>query len=145
MTTREVLLLHRAETEIFFHRLKIAIVVQQGVTVLDAKSADDDIGRLADCDAASSQLTIIAGGARGQINVQEGHEHILAECALDPSRMSVVASALEDFEQDKVADQQRLPASESFQLAGGGGLLASQMCDPNGAVDQNHGRFRERP
>src|SRR4051812_34647124 len=61
------------ETQMIFHGRKIAVVVQQGVAVLDAEGADYDVGGLADRDAEISQLAIIAGSARSQIGVQERH------------------------------------------------------------------------
>ncbi len=38
------------KTEMILHRRKIAVIVQQRVTMLDAECADDDVGCLADRD-----------------------------------------------------------------------------------------------
>ena len=55
------------ETEMLLHRLEIAVIVQQGMAMLDTEGADDDVGRLADRDAQVPQLAIVAGCARGEV------------------------------------------------------------------------------
>ena len=51
------------------HGLKIAVIVNQGVTTFDAEGADDDVGGLADRDAEVPQLAIVAGRARRKIGI----------------------------------------------------------------------------
>ena len=53
------------ETKMLLHWSEIAIIVQQRVATLDAKGADDDVGRFPDRDARFSQLAIVPGGASG--------------------------------------------------------------------------------
>ena len=91
-----------------FHRREISIVMQQRVSVFDAESADDDVGGLTDGNAQFSQSAIVPSCARGQLGAQQGHKHILTQSTLNTRGMGLVPSALEDFEQDKVADQKRL-------------------------------------
>jgi len=47
---------------VFLHRLEVTILVKQLVTILDAESADDDIGGLADRNTVTSQPTVVACG-----------------------------------------------------------------------------------
>ena len=124
------------ETEMLLHRREISVVMQQRVSML-AESADDDAGGLADRDAQFSQLAAVPSGARGQIGTQQRHNHILTQSTLNMRGMGLVPCALEDFEQDEVADQPRL----SCRLPPAGGRqrsIAAQMRDPDGAVDKNH-------
>lgn len=55
-------------------RVKVAVVVQEGVSVADAKSGDDHIDRLAHRYALLSELPVIAGGSHGKFVVQDPHD-----------------------------------------------------------------------
>jgi len=127
------------------HWYKIAVIVQQRVAAFDAKGADDDVGCFPDGDAQFSQLAIVPGGTRDQIGVQESYNRILAQATFDARGMGVVPSALKDFEQDKIADQERLPYNGFLQLRGRRRAMAAQIRDPDGAIDKNHDRRGGRP
>lgn len=130
------------ETEMFRHRCKVAIVVQQRVTVLDAVRADDDVGCLADRDAEFPQLAIVTGGAGGQIGIQKRHYRILAQSAFDARGMGLVSRTLENLEQYEIADEERFSTGDGFQLGGCRCSIAAQVCYPYRAVDENHDRRR---
>ncbi len=127
------------------HGRKITIVVQQGVVVLDAESADDNVGRLADRDAQSSQGAVITGGADGEIRAQEMHEGISTQCMFNTHGMFLIAGALKDLEQNEVANQQRLATCCGLKFGGRRCSMALQMCDPYGAIDEDHGWRDRRP
>ncbi len=133
------------EAEMFLHRREITVIVQQRVAMLDAESADDDIGRLADRDAQPPQRAIIPGGARSEIAIQKPHERIPAQSALDARGMGRIPGSLENLEQNEIADQERLPTGGGFQLQGCGRSMAAQMRDPDGTIDENHDRRGWRP
>jgi len=82
---------------------------------------------LPDRDAAFSQLAEIPG-RRGDARSasSSGHELVLPEAAFDAGRMSVIARALENFEQDKITNQKRLLAGKGFQLGCRRRSLAAQ-------------------
>jgi hypothetical protein len=89
------------ETKIFLHRCEIAVIMQQGMAMLDAKGADNDIGRLADRDAQRSQLAIIPSDARRKIAIEKRYKRIPAQAALDALSMGFVPGALKDLDQDE--------------------------------------------
>jgi hypothetical protein len=120
------------------HRREIPVVMQQRVSVFDAESADNDVGGLANRNAQFSQPAIVPSGAGGQIGAQQGHEHVLTQFPFNTGGMGLVPSALEDFEQDKVADQERLARRRRRQFGGLYRSIAAQMRDPDRAVDQDH-------
>ena len=103
-----------------FHRHKITIIVKQSVAMFDAEGADDDVDCLTDRDAPVSQHAIIPCRSRSELAVQHRHDSIHAQFALDTRRMEFVASTLQDFEQDEIADQKcvlcplRFPAFRSL-------------------------------
>jgi len=134
---------HKAE--MFLHGREITVIVQQRVAMLDAEGADDDVGRLRDRDAQAPQRTIIPSGARSEIGVQKRHERIPAQSAFDARGMGPIPGALENLEQNEIADQERLSTGGSFQFRGCGGSMAAQMRDPDGAIDENHDRRGWRP
>jgi hypothetical protein len=51
------------------HGREIAVIVQQGVTMLDAEGADDDVGGFPNGDPQVSESTVILSGAGRQVSV----------------------------------------------------------------------------
>lgn len=98
------------------HGRKIAVVMQQDVAIFDAKSADDDVSRLADRDAKASEGTIIARCAAGEFGVQQRHKRIPAQRSLNTRRVLLISGALKDLQQNEVANQQRLAAGLCLQF-----------------------------
>lgn len=127
------------------HWREIPVIVQQRVAMLDTEGADDEVGRLADRDAQPPQRTIIPRGVRREIGIQKRHERIPAQSAFDARSMGLIPGALENLEQNEVADQERLTTGGGFQLRGCERSMAAQMGDPDGAVDKNHNRRGWRP
>jgi hypothetical protein len=126
------------ETKMLRHRREISVVMQQRVSVFEAERADDDVGGLADRNAQFSQSAIVPSGARGQLGVQQRHKHELTQSTFNPRGMGLVPSALEDFKQDKVADQEWLSRRRGRQFGGRYRSIAAQMRDPDRAVDKDH-------
>ena len=98
------------------HRRKIAIVMQQRAATLDAKRADDDVVRLADRYSHISETTIVPRGARREIGVEERHDFEAAQAAFDARRVKVVPRALKNFEQNEIADKDRLRGHRNFEF-----------------------------
>ena len=127
------------------HERKIAVVVQQRAAMLDAKRADDDVRGLPDRYAEFPQFTTVPGGARGQIGIEERHERKPAQFEFDARRMGLVPSALKNFEQDEIADQDWFASGRRFQFGGRVRARSAKVDYPDGAVDKNHNGPRARP
>jgi hypothetical protein len=112
--------------------------VQQPMVVLDAERADDEVRSFANRDAQIAQGAVIPGDARREIGAQKRHNFVLAQSSSDASGVSFVPSALQNFEQDEVADQKRFLFCRRFELRSGLGPQAAQMRDPNGRIDEDH-------
>jgi hypothetical protein len=56
------------------HRFEITVVVQQGVAVLDAIRADDEVDRLADRHPFVPQETIVARYLNRDVRIQYRHD-----------------------------------------------------------------------
>jgi len=84
------------------------------MTMFDAEGPDDEIGGLADRDAQFPQLASVPGGMGGHFSVQELADSIRPQSAFDAQSVRLIPGALENFEQDQIADQERLPHCRSF-------------------------------
>src|SRR3954467_4413805 len=93
------------QAEMVAHGLEIPIRMQQRVTTLNTKGADDHGDRLADGDALRSQQAIVRGDLRGQGGGQHGFDPVSPQCLLHAGRLGIVANALQDFDQHNVTDQ----------------------------------------
>jgi len=82
----------------FLHGEEIAVVMQQPVVMFDTECADDNVSGLSDRDTELSQFAIVPGGTRGQFGIQEWHEGILTQSALEARRMGLISGALKNFE-----------------------------------------------
>ncbi len=120
------------------HRREIVVIVQQRAAMLDAESADDNVGRLAHRNAKFSQPAIVPCCTRGKVAIQQRHKGVPAQFAFNARGMRVIPRALKNLKQNKIADQKRLPTGNGFQPGGRGRSMAAQMRDPNGAIDENH-------
>ena len=109
----------------FLHRREIPVVVQQQVATLDAESADDDVGGVPNRNAQLSQFAIVAGCTRSKIAIQQWHEGVPAQSALNARGMGVIPGALKNFQQNKIADEKRFPTGGGFQLGGRRGSMAA--------------------
>jgi hypothetical protein len=54
--------------------------------------------------------------------------------------MGLVSGALENLKQDEVADQERFSAGGGFESHGCRRLMAPQLGNPDGAIDEYHDR-----
>src|SRR4051794_16446354 len=68
------------QAEMVAHGLEIPIRMQQRVTTLNTKGADDHGDRLADGDALRSQQAIVRGDLRGQGGGQHGFDPVSPQC-----------------------------------------------------------------
>lgn len=87
------------------HRLEIAVLMEEGVSTLDAEGADDEIRRLANCYAEASQAPIILGGLRRERGVEHPGDAKLPELSFDRSSMPLAICAAQHFEKDDVPDE----------------------------------------
>ena len=92
-----------------------------------------------------SQLAIVPGGASGKIGIQKRHESIPTQFAFDPRSMRLIPGALKNFEQDEIADQKRFATGSGLEFGSCRRSMATEMRDPDGAVDENHDRRDGRP
>ncbi len=76
-----------------------------------------------------------AGGVQGQFGVEERRDSMGTQAAFDAQSVSLVLGALENLEQDEIADRC------SFQFGGRPRSMAAQVGDPDQGVDENHGRL----
>lgn len=83
------------------------------------RSADDQVGGLAQGDPKPPQRAIIASGSFRQIPVQEAGDFILVQAARDAGGVTFIARATEDLKPYQVADQQRLASGQLLQPRGG--------------------------
>jgi len=122
---------HDLQTEMFFHREKIAVVMQQRVAIFDAERADGNVGGFADRDADLPQLTIIPRGARDQVGVQERYDGKLAQAAFNARGMSLIPGALKNFEKNEITNQKRLVGGRFSQFDRRRRPIATQVRDPD--------------
>src|SRR3954453_23359763 len=74
--------LYGLEPEKAFHRLEIAVGMQQHMAALDAERADDQVDRLADRDPLAAKKSIVRGGDHCQSGVAQRNSLESAERAL---------------------------------------------------------------
>jgi len=105
--------------------------MKQHMAVFDAKGPDNDVGCLSNCDPEVAELSIIASGGHGQRVVQQRDHRIASQIALDSRGMKIISCALQDFEQNDIADQKRLSHRSRLQLGSRGGVATPEMRYPN--------------
>ena len=66
----------------------------------------------------SLRRTIVSRGARREIAVEEGHDLEAAQTALDARRVKLVPRALKNFEQNEIADKDRLGCHRGSEFRG---------------------------
>lgn len=121
-----------------FHWVEVPIVVQQGVALVDAESADDQVHGLAHGNPAGAQGPVIRCRPRGAIGVQQGHDFEAAERALDPGSLGIATQALQHLQQDQVTDQDQFPADDLPQENDASGAAIVEVVDPDRTVDDDH-------
>ena len=82
----------------FLHQSKIAVVMQQGVAVLDAVGTDDDVRGLADRDTERTELTVIPCHTWSQVGIEQRDDFEGLQTAFDTGSMPIVARALQHLE-----------------------------------------------
>jgi hypothetical protein len=119
------------QAEMYAHRLKVAVVVQQTVTVLDAICADDEASHFSDCNPASPKTAIIGCRLRCEIRIQHGNDREATEPFFDPQCVRRVPGALQNLEQDQVAKQRSQFWLKRFQLADRLRRCSTEIGDPD--------------
>jgi hypothetical protein len=92
------------QSEKALHRDEIPVRMQQGVTSLYTKSADEEIDCSAHRKPAAAQKTVIGRGFHGKLRFHQRDDFKFAQCLLD----ECCAQALKDLAEDEVANQQLL-------------------------------------
>ena len=108
------------------------------MVVLDAIGADDQIGRLADRDAEAAQQAIIRGRLNGEHRAQHLHHFKLAEIIVHATGVCGVSRSLQDLQQNQITHQKANVEVQRRKFPHWRGVDASEMCDPDGAVDDGH-------
>ena len=96
------------QSEKALHRDEIPVRMQQGVTSLYTKSADEEIDCSARRKPSAAQKTVIGRGFHGKLRVHQRDDFKFAQCLLDECCFLVRAQALKDLAEDEVANQQLL-------------------------------------
>lgn len=84
----------------FGHRLKVAVIMKEGMALFDAKRANDDIYGFAHRHSSRAQKAIISCSLDGKRIAQHRSDSELAEVPLDQGSMMLVAGALKNFDEN---------------------------------------------
>lgn len=113
------------------HRIEITILVQQKMAVLDAVGGDDDVGRLADGDAALAKQAVVCGGAGSERCSEQRNDWKSGHRCFDRRSMFVVARSLQHLRQNEISDQDIGDVLGSGQLRDLGRCLTTQQRNPD--------------
>ncbi len=95
-----------------YEGVEIAIAVEQRDVIENAAAGDEGVDRLADGDALSMQLLVVARGLDGDSLTNDRNVVELTEpCSLS-IEIAPVAGALKDFDQHEVTNRQSLFAKD---------------------------------
>lgn len=90
--------------------------MQKAVAVLDAISADDEIGCLSDSDPFAAKVPIISGSLDCKRRGEHSNDGEFSEILFDPPGMMIVPRPPQDFKEDDVADKQEATGNERAEL-----------------------------
>ncbi len=127
------------------HRIEIPVVMQQHMVVLDAVSADDQVGRLASRDPNAAEGTIVCRCLDREIHSQHFDQLKPAKIVLYQARVRGVPCAPQHLQQDDVADQRPVIEVKRYQLSRLRSIHRAEIRDPDGAIDDDHSVDVSRP
>jgi hypothetical protein len=108
------------------------------MAALEAEVRDDQVDRLAHRYAARAQGAIVPRRAHCEVVVEQRYDRELAEVALDARRMGLVTRALQDLQEDQVADEDLVGRVDCPELARSRRVAVAQVRDPCRAIDEDH-------
>ncbi len=85
--------------------LEIAILLQEAVAVGDAVGRDDQVGRLADGDAAGPQVAVVRGSLSRESRREHAGDRKSTQPCLDGESLLIASGAAQDLQQNDIADQ----------------------------------------
>jgi hypothetical protein len=130
--------LNDPETEVLHHRGKIAVIVQEFMTVLDAKCPDDDVNGFADCNSTLPQKSVIPRRLDGQGIIKHLHHSKLPHGMLDLARANFVTCTLQYLEQNQVAYEDLVFFVDSSEFLYCFAVEVAQIRNPDRAVHHDH-------
>jgi hypothetical protein len=92
------------ETEVLAHWVEVAIRVKQAMPMLNAERSDDQVHSLTNRDAERAELSVVQGGANGQIGVEKRDNRVIQEHPLEATGVTVVAGAPQNLDENEIAD-----------------------------------------
>ena len=116
-----------------FHRVKVAIIVQQCVVVFYAVSGLQHVDRAGYGDPAGAQLAVVLRGGTTDRVAADGDDVKRAHYAVGGHIVMLVAKAAKHLKQGKVCDGDRRGSFvEQFsELLNGGGFLTTEEINPH--------------
>ena len=87
------------------HRLEVAILSQKLVATIDAVSRDHHIDGGSNGDAALAQIPVVSRGFSRQFFPSHFDDLKLQQDSLDPVSLGFPSTALKDFQQNKIANE----------------------------------------
>lgn len=110
------------------HRLEVAVVVQQCMTMLDAIRADDQVRHLADCDPNAAQHPVIASYLNSERFIEHSCHLERAQVPGEARGVPLIVGTPQHLHQYDVPHQER-PATELLQA-----ILGIQPDAPRGRL-----------
>lgn len=114
------------------HRIEVPILMKKCMTALDAKRTDDEIHGLSHGDTQTSQLSIVSGGGNREIDVHHRRQREHPQMVFNDRRVRLVPCALQQFEQNKIPDENRPGTRKPLQSPNGWRVLFPEKADPDG-------------
>ncbi len=92
------------QTEMIGHRLKVSVVLQQFMSVLDTVGADDEVSRFTHGFPKAAKFSVTGRSFNGKFGCQHRHESEALQPTMYSRRQLVIPLSLQDFEKNNVAD-----------------------------------------
>jgi CubicO group peptidase (beta-lactamase class C family) len=126
------------QTQVARHRMKIAVVMEQGPAVFYAPGADQQIDGLANGDAAPAQGTKMAGRSDRDRVASHGHNFEAPQEGFDFPSRPLAIKALQYLAEHQVPDDDFVGAEDRAQSLDMGRIPAVEEVYPDTAVDNDH-------
>jgi hypothetical protein len=126
------------ELKEFLEWIEIAIPMQQGVLLAEAKRLDKAIDRLEDRMTATPERSVVARGVANQVDAAGLEDLELEQLPLDSDRSRLVANTLKHFADDQIRDAKPLPIELRIEPVRLRVPDAAEVIDPDRGVDDDH-------
>src|SRR6266508_1323214 len=118
--------------------MKIAVVVEQWLAVLDAPSADQQVDGLAHRDPAPAQGTEIPGRRDGDSVAGHRHNFEPAQQGLDSSSRPLALETLQHLAKHQIPDNDLVRTQHRAQASDMRRIAAIEEVDPDAGIDDDH-------